>query len=93
MNWFHGYELARRERVARFAVWIVCGVLLVAFFRIQVLSSSAYRLRSELNRLRSMPVPAPRGVITDRNGRPRALPEKYRELFEATVGKADQVPR
>ncbi len=68
MNWFHGYELARRERVARFVVWLVGGVLLVAFFRIQVLSSSRYRLRSELNRLRSVPVPAPRGLITDRNG-------------------------
>lgn len=68
MNWFHGYELARRERVARLAVWLVGAVLLVAFFRIQVLSSSRYRLRSELNRLRSVPVPAPRGLITDRNG-------------------------
>ena len=68
MSRFDGYELARRERVARFVVWLVGGVLLVAFFRIQVLSSSRYRLRSEMNRLRSVPVPAPRGLILDRNG-------------------------
>jgi acyl-CoA thioester hydrolase len=30
-------------------------------------------------------------VITDRNGRPRALPEKYREMFEAALAKPDGV--
>jgi len=68
MNWFHAHELARRARLAQWLLWMVGGVLLVAFFRVQVLSSSRYRVRSELNRMRSVPVPAPRGLITDRNG-------------------------
>jgi penicillin-binding protein 2 len=68
MSWFQTYEMARRERVARWVLWLVGGILIVAFFRVQVLSSSRYRLRSELNRLRSVPIPAPRGLITDRNG-------------------------
>lgn len=44
-------------------------VLGVAFFRSQVLPSTQYRLTSESNRLRSVPVPAPRGAILDRAGR------------------------
>jgi acyl-CoA thioester hydrolase len=32
-------------------------------------------------------------VITDRTGRPRALPEKYRELLEPSLGKSARVAR
>jgi acyl-CoA thioester hydrolase len=32
-------------------------------------------------------------VITDRNGRPRALPDKYRKLFDSALEKPVQVPR
>lgn len=32
-------------------------------------------------------------VITDRHGHPRVLPEKYRQLLEAGMEKADRVPR
>jgi acyl-CoA thioester hydrolase len=31
-------------------------------------------------------------VITDRHGRPRVLPDKYRELLEAGMEKSDRVP-
>ncbi|MBI2072598.1 MAG: penicillin-binding protein 2 [Gemmatimonadetes bacterium] len=68
MNWFHAHQLARRARLAQGLLWLVGTVLLIAFFRVQVLSSSRYRVRSELNRMRSVPIPAPRGLITDRNG-------------------------
>lgn len=68
MNWFHPHDLARRAQLARVVLWGVGALFLVAFFRVQVLSSSRYRVRSELNRLRSLAVPAPRGLITDRNG-------------------------
>jgi penicillin-binding protein 2 len=44
-------------------------VLVGAFFRLQVLHSSSYELRSERNRLRAITVPAPRGTMYDRNGR------------------------
>ena len=68
MNWFHPYQLARRARAAQALLWVVGAVLLVAFFRVQVLSSSRYRVTSERNRMRSVAIPAPRGLITDRNG-------------------------
>lgn len=44
-------------------------LLLAAFFRLQILRSSRYQLRSEKNRLRAISVPAPRGTIYDRSGR------------------------
>lgn len=68
MSWVHGYALARRAQAGRIVVGLACGVLLLAFFRVQVLASSRYRLRSEENRLRPVAILAPRGPITDRNG-------------------------
>lgn len=47
---------------------IVFGILILAFFRVQILNSAKYTLQSETNRLRAFPIPAPRGLIVDRNG-------------------------
>lgn len=44
-------------------------LLLAAFFRLQVIGSSEFVLRSQENRLRAITVPAPRGTIYDRHGR------------------------
>ena len=68
MSWFHRHEVGRRADVARFLVIAVFGILVLAFFRVQVLASSRYRLESEENRLRPVRLVAPRGLITDRNG-------------------------
>ena len=69
MNAFHPHLLDRRLGTARGAVWIVMGVIMLSFFRTQILGHGKYQLESETNRLRQIPVPAPRGVIYDRNGR------------------------
>jgi penicillin-binding protein 2 len=61
--------LDRRLRAVRMFVWAVLGVLLVAFFRTQILGHGKYQLQSESNRLRQIPLPAPRGIIFDRNGK------------------------
>ena len=66
---FHPYLLDRRWRVARNVVWTVLGVVMLAFFRTQILEHGKYQLQSETNRLRPIPLPAPRGIITDRNGK------------------------
>ncbi len=65
---FHPFVLALRASVARMALAVVFVFLTGAFFRLQVLQHGAYRLRSESNRLRPVPLPAPRGPILDRHG-------------------------
>ena len=47
---------------------VVIGALGLQFFRVQVLRSSDYKLRSESNRFRPLGVPAPRGTVFDRYG-------------------------
>ena len=58
----------RRSLGAVFAIGFVLAVLLTAFFQTQVVRGERYATRSEENRLRPIPIPAPRGVIVDRNG-------------------------
>ena len=47
---------------------IVLGTILVTFFRLQVLGTHEFAIQSEQNRLRHVTIPAPRGLIVDRNG-------------------------
>lgn len=68
MNAFHPHLLDRRLGMARMGVWIVLGIIIMSFFRTQILGHGKYQLQSETNRLRPIPLPAPRGVIYDRNG-------------------------
>lgn len=68
MTWSHPHQVARRATVVRRIVWGVFGVLVFSFFRLQVLTSNRYALQSDQNRLRALPVPAPRGLILDRSG-------------------------
>ena len=69
MNSFHPHLLDRRLRWANGVVWVALGALVLAFFRTQILEHSKYQLQSETNRLRQIPLPASRGLITDRNGK------------------------
>ena len=68
MSAFHPHLLDRRLGVARTGVWIVLGIMVMSFFRTQILGHGKYQLQSETNRLRPIPLPAPRGVIYDRTG-------------------------
>jgi penicillin-binding protein 2 len=66
---FHPNDVQRRGRAANV---MIAGVLLFltgGFFRSQVLQHQKYALQSETNRLRELPLPAPRGVIYDRTGK------------------------
>ena len=60
---------SRRTRIAIIGLMTLFGVLTVAFFRLQVLESNTYELRSDSNRLRPFPIAAPRGAVFDRTGR------------------------
>ncbi len=65
---FHPNDIQRRAVVATSVVLAAIGILGSAFFRAQVLEDAQYRLSSERNRLRQVPLPAARGVIYDRHG-------------------------
>ena len=69
MSAFHPHLLERRLRLTRAVVWGAGIALVLVFFRTQILEHSKYQLQSETNRLRPIPLPAPRGIITDRNGK------------------------
>ncbi len=68
MNVHHAHERRRRARSAQVFIALLLGVLTVAFFRLQVLGSDTWELRSTSNRIRLLPLPAPRGIIYDRHG-------------------------
>lgn len=68
MNGFDSYQLLRRSTAAR---WVLAGafaLLIGAFFRIQVLQHDKYQLKAETNRLRAIPIEAPRGRSSTSTG-------------------------
>jgi penicillin-binding protein 2 len=65
---FHPNEIARRARIASLIIVGTFLFLIGAFFRTQVVQHERFALKSEQNRLREVPLPAPRGIIRDRNG-------------------------
>ena len=62
------HERQRRATGAYTIVALFMGTLIAGFFNIQVLRSDAWALRADSNRLRTLPIPAPRGTIYDRDG-------------------------
>ena len=68
MRVVHPHHRRQRATGALGVVVVVLGLLALQFFRVQMLQSNDYMLQSESNRLRPLPVAAPRGTIFDRNG-------------------------
>jgi penicillin-binding protein 2 len=72
-----GLSLPRREEklppnklhTAQYIIAIVMAVLLGGLWRLQILGANTYRVLAEANRIRKVPVLAPRGKIFDRDGR------------------------
>ncbi len=69
-------DLERKEKVspakltvAQYAGTLVLLVLGIGLWRLQVLGAESYRVLAEQNRIRKVPVLAPRGRILDREGR------------------------
>ncbi|MDQ6717766.1 MAG: penicillin-binding protein 2 [Gemmatimonadota bacterium] len=65
---FHPNDIARRAGLSKVALCLGFVGLVGAFFKTQVLQHDKYVMQSEENRLRPIPLPAPRGIIYDRNG-------------------------
>lgn len=57
-----------RFTLLRLTVLVVFAILSLQLARLQLLNGAAYRQRAEVQRLSLVPVPAPRGLIYDRNG-------------------------
>jgi len=66
---FHPNDMRRRGQVATIGIASLMVFLTGAFFRSQVIQHAKYTLQAETNRLRELPLPAPRGVIYDRNNK------------------------
>lgn len=58
-----------RDRLAFYLVGLIAGILILRLFYLQVISFAYYRQVSDENRVRLVSVPAPRGLIWDRNGK------------------------
>jgi penicillin-binding protein 2 len=65
---FQPNEVQARSRAAAGALFFSMLLLAGAFFRAQVIKYRDYQLRAEGQRLREVPLPAPRGMIRDRHG-------------------------
>ena len=65
---FQPNDVQHRARIASAALFLVFVFLVGSFFRTQVLQHASYVLQSESNRLREVPIPAPRGQVYDRRG-------------------------
>jgi penicillin-binding protein 2 len=60
---------AGKLHAAQYIIALVLVVLLGGLWRLQVLGSSNYKVLAEANRIRKVPVLAPRGKLFDREGR------------------------
>jgi penicillin-binding protein 2 len=65
---FHPNDVARRARMSSMALMLGFVLLVGAFFKTQVIQNRQYVMQSQENRLRPIPLPAPRGIIYDRHG-------------------------
>ena len=62
-------SLTQRLTVIQYVVAIVFSALAVAFWVFQIASHEKFREMAENNHMRRLPLPAPRGVLFDRNGK------------------------
>ncbi|MGB9716471.1 MAG: penicillin-binding protein 2 [Thermodesulfovibrionales bacterium] len=67
----------KRIRLAGYIVIVVFLFLIMRLWQLQILQGNKYREISEANRLRIMTVPAPRGILYDRNGIPLVRNSSY----------------
>ena len=61
-------NLRMRLRLIQALVLVLLGVLCVRLYLLQIIEGKRYAEVAENQRIRLLPIPAPRGVIFDRNG-------------------------
>lgn len=71
MDWLTEPKLSSwRLKLLRYFVVAIFVLLLVGFWQLQVVRSDYYAQLAERNRIRTLPLMAPRGLILDRDARP-----------------------
>src|SRR6201989_176504 len=60
---------ALKLAVVQYVIAAVCAVLITGLWRLQILGATNYRELAEANRVRKVPILAPRGRLFDREGR------------------------
>lgn len=76
MKWRRNPHVRSENKSIAYFQAVATGVfvlLLLSFWEIQVVNGEYYRSQAEDNRIKSLPVPAPRGIVRDRYGRALAL--------------------
>jgi penicillin-binding protein 2 len=61
------FNLELRVYLVQYLVLAVFIILGIRFYVLQVTRHEDYQARAENNRIRDIPIPAPRGAILDRN--------------------------
>src|SRR5690554_2647389 len=107
--WNEKPKIAVNHRIELFT-WILFGIFAFLFFNLwylSVLQSGLYQEKSERNRIRVIPLQAPRGIIIDRHGQilaqdvPKfaavllpgsADPEKSRQTLEKIIKRKIEEP-
>src|SRR3989449_8049499 len=62
-------NLRGRLHIIQVLIMVMLGVLAVRLYLLQIVNGSRYAEVAENQRIRLLPIPAPRGVMFDRNGR------------------------
>lgn len=85
----HRDDLVQRLRVMRAVVTVLILAIGAGFWFAQIVQGSYYRELAENNRLRKLPIKAPRGLIYDRKGRLMVenIPS-YNLMFDRSQAKA-----
>src|SRR3984893_9183678 len=60
---------AGKLHAAQYLIALILAVLIAGLWRLQVLNSESFRSLAEANRIRKVPILAPRGKLFDREGR------------------------
>lgn len=87
--WFRNENRLPQERLAA-ASYVIVGMvalLLLGFWKLQVIDADKYGVMAERNRVRSIPIIAPRGRMLDRDG--RVLVDNY-PSFSVLLLRDDQ---
>ena len=86
--------LSKRILVFQAATSAAFLLLLVAFWEIQVVNSTHYRVQAERNRIKVLPVRAARGNILDRHGRVLAQSRiSVAAMIDPRIAREENLPR